>query len=97
MPPEAMTVRNSKLCSMTGSMMGWPHFLHSSVAKGAKLPEMNVLALQRPHVTIFSGLPPPPVVSLLTNSLYHPLPMIGNCNVARRCDSDSRGADMLCT
>ena len=49
-------VRSSKLRSMTGSMTGWPHFLHSSVAKGAKSPEMNVLDLQRPQVTIFNGL-----------------------------------------
>src|ERR1700722_12876322 len=70
MPPEAMMVRSSKLRSMTGSMTGCPHFLHSWVAKGAKSPEMNVLALQRPHITIFNGLAAP-VASLLTNSLYH--------------------------
>lgn len=51
-------------------MIGWPHFLHSSVAKGGKSPEMNVFALQRPHVTIFNGLPAP-VVSLLTDPIYH--------------------------
>src|ERR1019366_8044175 len=70
MPPEAMTARSSKLLSMTGSMTGCPHFLHSSVANGAKSPEMKVLALQRPHVTIFNGLPAP-VASLLTNLFYH--------------------------
>jgi hypothetical protein len=41
---------------MTGSMTGWPHFLHSSTAKGAKSPEMNVLDWHRPQVTIFNGL-----------------------------------------
>jgi hypothetical protein len=63
-------VRSSKLLSMTGSMIGWPHFLHSSVAKGGKSPEMNVFALHRPHVTIFNGLLAP-VVSLLTIPIYH--------------------------
>src|SRR5580658_1357780 len=70
MPPEAIMVRSSKLRSMTGSISGCPHFLHSWVAKGAKSPEMNVLALQRPHATIFNGLPAP-VASLLTIPLYH--------------------------
>ncbi len=65
MPPEAMMVRNSKLRSMTGSMTGWPHFLHSTVAKGAKSPEMNVLDLHRPQVTIFTDSPAA-LASLLT-------------------------------
>jgi hypothetical protein len=66
MPPDAMTVRNSKFRSITGSKTGWPHFLHGSVANGAKSPDMNVLDLQRPHVTIFKGRPPPDVKPLLT-------------------------------
>jgi hypothetical protein len=68
-----MIVRNSKFRSMTGSMTGCAHFLHSWVAKGGKSPEMNVLAWQRPHVTIFNGLPAP-VASLLTITFYHRSP-----------------------
>jgi hypothetical protein len=37
-------------------MTGWPHLLQGMTAKGSKSPGMNVLALQRPHVTIFNGL-----------------------------------------
>jgi hypothetical protein len=69
MPPEAMIVRNSKFRSMTGSMTGWPHFLHSSTAKGAKSPDMNVLDWHRPQVTIFSGLLAPVSPSLTAHSL----------------------------
>src|SRR5208282_6467324 len=72
MPPEAMIVRNSKLRSRTGSMTGWPHFLHSSVAKGAKSPEMNVLDWHLPQVTIFSCFPGAMFV-LLTGGTYHGL------------------------
>jgi hypothetical protein len=68
---------------MTGSMIGWPHFLQSSVAKGGKLPEMNVLALQRPHATIFKALLPV-VESPITALIYHPFPINCNCNVVFR-------------
>jgi hypothetical protein len=41
---------------MTGSMTGCWHLLHGVVANGARSPEINVLDLQRPQVTIFKGL-----------------------------------------
>jgi len=41
---------------------------------------MKVLDLQRPHVTIFSGLLPP-VASLLTTLIYHAFPKICNLKV----------------
>src|SRR5208282_5967482 len=69
MPPEAMIVRSSKLRSMTGNMTGWPHFLQSSVAKGGKSPEMNVLDWQRPQVTILSGLLAAGLASLTEDNL----------------------------
>jgi hypothetical protein len=50
-------------------MTGWPHFLHSSTAKGAKSPEMNVLDWHRPQVTIFNGLLAPVVPSLIGHNL----------------------------
>src|SRR5581483_2343150 len=74
MPPEAMTPRNSKLCSITGSITGCPHFLHGSVANGGRSPEMKVLVLQRPHVTIFKARLVEPVTPSLTDIKYHDLP-----------------------
>jgi hypothetical protein len=66
MPPEAMTVCNSKLRSMTGSMTGCPHLLHGVVANGARSAGINDLDLQRPQVTIFRGLFAP-LVPVLTS------------------------------
>jgi len=37
-------------------MIGRPHLLHGTVAKGAKSPGMNTLVSQDPHVTIFKAL-----------------------------------------
>jgi hypothetical protein len=55
-------------------MTGWPHFLHSIVAKGAKSPGMNVLDLQRPQATIFKDLPDVSA-SWFTSGFYHTLPV----------------------
>jgi hypothetical protein len=73
---------------MTGSMTGWPHFLHSSTAKGAKSPEMNVLDWHRPQVTIFKGLLAAVAPSLTGHSLTWKLAVTSFIGNAR-----SRGED----
>src|SRR6266850_1455949 len=55
MPPEAITLRSSNCRSMSGIMIGWPHFVQGWEASGGRSPEMNTLVSQVPQVTIFKG------------------------------------------
>src|SRR5664280_2667170 len=64
MPPAPTTLRNSNCRIIIGIMIGWPHFLHGSVAKGARSPGIKTFASHHPQVTIRS-------VSLMFQSIYH--------------------------
>jgi hypothetical protein len=52
MPPEPMTLRNSNCRIIMGIMMGCPHLLHGTVARGAKSPGMKTFVSHQPQVTI---------------------------------------------
>jgi hypothetical protein len=47
-------------------MIGWPHFLHGTVASGARSPGINSFVPHQWHVTIRSGL------SLMLRTIYIP-------------------------